>query len=110
MLGPAEGEIGMIIGVITYLVTLTDNALNEIWVTLGIDTYQKKRGLHLRGFQNIEDLWRPLRIRPVVKCQRHFVCVPRTLMIQRRELGKFGIVGGKIIILVHCQSAHSIGA
>ena len=110
MLGPAEGKIGVIIGVITYFVTLIDNAPNEIWVTFGIDTYQKKRGLYLRRLQHIEDLWRPLRIRSIVKCQCHFVCVTGTLMIQGRELRKFGIVGGEIIILVHCQSAHSIGA
>src|SRR5207237_7362282 len=110
MLGPAEGKIGVIIGVITYFVTLIDNAPNEIWVTFGIDTYQKKRGLYLCRLQIIEDLRRPLRIRSVVKCQRHFVCIARALMIQGWELRKFGIVDGKIIILVHCQGAHSIGS
>src|SRR5438874_3211046 len=110
VLRPAEGKIGVIISVITYFVTLIDNAPNEIWVTFGIDTYQKKRGLYLCRLQNIEDLRRPLRIRSVVKCQRHFVCIARALMIQGWELRKFGIVDGKIIILVQCQGAHSIGS
>jgi hypothetical protein len=53
MLGPAEGQIGVIIGVITNFMTLSNNTPNEIWLSFGIDTYQKKRRLYLRRLQHI---------------------------------------------------------
>ena len=100
----------MIISVITYFMSLSDNAPNEIWVTFRIHADEKKRRLYLRRLQDIENLRRPLRVGPVVKCQGDLVRVARTLMIQGRELRKFGVVRSKITILVHSQSSHSVGS
>ena len=78
----------MIIGVISDLVALRHDSPNESRIMFGVDPDQKKRRLHFGRFQDVENLRRPFRIRPVVESERDLVFAARALMIKRRELRK----------------------
>ena len=96
MFGPGEREIGMIIRVVSNLVTFVDNSLNQSRIFLSIYSDQEESGLHVRLFQDIENLRRPFRIRTVIERNRDLMLAARALMIQRRELWKVRVFRGEI--------------
>src|SRR5262249_39617526 len=67
VLRPAERQVRMIISMVPDFVPLVHNSPNKPRVTLRVHTHQEKRGFYVRGFENVQDLWRPPRIRTVVK-------------------------------------------
>ena len=110
MLGPGQRQVRMIISVVPNLVPFVDNSPDESGVFFSVYSNQKEGGLRVRRFQNVQDLWRPLRIGTIVKRDRDLVLTARALMIQRRELWKFCVFRGEIAFSIDCQLAHPIGA
>src|SRR6516225_5253466 len=81
VLRPAEGKVWMIISVVPDLVPFINDATNKPRVTLGIYAHEEKRRFYVRRFENIQDLWRPSRIRAVVKSDCDLVLAAGALVI-----------------------------
>ena len=78
----------MVIAVITDLVTLLHDSPNEPGMMFGIAADNKKSCSYIRRFQDVEHLWRPLRIWSVIEGQRDLVRAARSLVVERWELRK----------------------
>src|ERR1041385_4392027 len=96
MLRPAKRQIRMIISVVPDLVSFVDNPADEAGIMLGVCTNEKKRGLHVGPFQNIENLRRPPRIGAVIKSDCHLMFAPGPLVIKRGKFRKFCVLRRKI--------------
>src|SRR3974390_3411548 len=63
----------MRVGVIAELMALGEDSLDQSRTRLGVAADDEKRRLHMFGFEDIEDLRRPLRIGTVIECQCDFL-------------------------------------
>ena len=100
----------MIISVVPDLVTFVDDAPNEARIFLRVHAHEKERRLHVRRFQNVENLRRPSRIGTVVESDRDLMLAARALMIERRKFGNFVYLRGQITVCVHGELSHSVRA
>src|SRR5438105_8475542 len=100
----------MIISVVPDLVPLVHNSTNKPRVTLRVHTHQEKRGFYVRRFENVQDLWRPPRIRAVVKSDCDLMFATSALVIQRRELCKLHILRREITVGVHSELSGTVFA
>ena len=100
----------MIISVVPDLVPLVDNASNKRRITLGVHAHEEKRRFYICCFQNVQDLWRPPRIRAVVKSDCNLMLAAGALVIKRWELGKLHILRSEIAICIHSELSHPVGA
>src|SRR2546422_7366092 len=73
-----------------------DNSPDQPGIFLGVHSDQKERGLRVCRFQNVQNLWRPLRVGTIVKRDRNLMLPTRALMIQGRKLGELCVFGGEI--------------
>src|SRR6266568_2563649 len=110
MLRPAERKVRMIIGVVSNLVSFFDNATNKARVALRVYAHQEKRCLYVRSFENIQDLWRPSRIRTVVKSDCDLVLAACALVIQSWELRECDVFGCEITVRVHSELSRTVSA
>ena len=110
MFRPAIGQIGMVIGVIPDLVSFIDDAANESGIMFRIYADQKKGRVHVRRFQNIEDLGRPFWIRTVIEGDRDLMLASRALMVERRKFWKLCVFGREKTFSVDGKVPQSIGA
>ena len=110
MLGPGQRQVRMIVRVVPNFVTFVDDSPNESRIFFRVRTNQEKCGLRVCRFQNIQNFRRPLRIRAIVKSNRDLMLAARTLVIQRRELGKLCVFGGEITFRIDRELSHSVGA
>src|SRR4029450_11271552 len=94
MLRPAERQVRMVIGMVPDLMSFVDDATNKRRVTLCVYSDDEKRGLYVCCFKNVQDFWRPSRIRAVIKSDCDLMLAARALMIQRRKLRKLTIFRG----------------
>src|SRR4051794_13921839 len=108
MLGPADSQIGMVICVITDLMSLCYNPSNDIWVSLSVGAHEEECCLNMTSFKDVENFWSPLRIGSIVERQRHVMRAACTLMVQGRELWEFNVGVGEIFIVIDGQVTHSI--
>ena len=100
----------MIIGVVPNLVSFVDNATNEPRVTLRVYAHEEKGRFHVRGFKNIQDLWRPSRIRAVVKSDCDLVLAAKALVIQSGELRERHVFRCEITVRVHSELSRTVSA
>src|SRR2546423_8733873 len=100
----------MIIGMVPNLVPFVNNSPDESGIFFRVYSNQKERGLRVGRFQDIQNLWRPLRIRTIVERDCNLMLTTRALMIQRRKLGKLYVFRGEITFRVDGELAHPIGA
>src|ERR1051326_1369634 len=98
----------MIVSVISDLVAFVNNATNKPRVPLRIYTHEEKRGLHIGGFQNIQDLWRPSRVRAVVKSDCDLMLAARAPVIKSRELRGRAVFPCQITVGVHSNLSRAI--
>ena len=110
MLGPAERQVGMVIGVVPDLVSFVDDATNKPRVTFRVHPDDEKRGLYVCRFQDVQNLRRPSRIGAVVKSDCDLMLAARALVIKRREFRKLHILRREIAVCIHRQIAQSVGA
>ena len=96
MLGPGQRQVRMIISVVPNLVPFVDNSPDQPGIFLGVHSDQKERGLRVCRFQNVQNLWRPSRVRTIIKRDRNLMLPTRALMIQGRKLGELCVFGGEI--------------
>jgi len=59
------------VGVVTKFMTFGNDALDKVRIGLSIGANDEERGSDVLGSQDVEDLWRSLRIRSIVECQCH---------------------------------------
>src|SRR5438067_9297870 len=107
---PAERKVRMIISVVPALVPFVDNATNKPLVTLGVHAHEEKRSFCVRRFENVQDLWRPPRIRAVVKSDCDLMFATSALVIQRRELCKLYVLRREITVGVHSELSRTVFA
>ena len=98
----------MIISVVPDLVPLVHNSTNKPRVTLRVHTHQEKRGFYVRRFENVQDLWRPPRIRTVVKGDCDLMLATSPLVIQRGELRKLHVLRREISVCIHSELSHPV--
>src|SRR5437773_6178529 len=98
----------MIISVVPDLVPLVHNSTNKPRVTLRVHTHQKKRGFYVRCFENVQDLWRPPRIRTVVKGDCDLMLATSPLVVQRGELRKLHVLRREITVCIHSELSQSV--
>src|SRR6266540_2130600 len=110
MLRPAERKVRMIIGVVPDLVSFVDNATNKPRVPLGVYAHEEKGCFHVRGFENIQDLRRPSRVRAVVKSDCDLVLAAGALMIKRRELRERDVFRCEITVGVYSKLSRTVSA
>ncbi len=70
---------------ISKLMAFANDAVQQAGVLLHIPAHEEKRRGHLLGFEDVENLGSPLRVRPIVERERHLVSVAEALEIQCRE-------------------------
>ena len=110
VLRPAERQVWMIVGVVSDLVSFIDDATNKPGVTFRIHSHQEKRRFYVRGFKNVQDLWRPSRIGSVIKSDCDLMLAACALVIERRELGKLHVLRSEIALCVHGESSNPVRA
>ena len=66
-------HIGMREGVVPNRIAFAVNSLRDAGKLVGLDSNQEKSRSCILGFQDIENLRSPFRVRAVVECDRHFV-------------------------------------
>src|SRR6266566_4607208 len=100
----------MIISVVPDLVPFIDNATDKLRIALRVHSHQKKRGFHVRCFEEVQNLWRPSRIGTVVKSDCDLMLAAGALMIKRWELCKLHVFRREIPVCVNCEPSHPIRA
>src|SRR5438034_9042119 len=110
MLRPAERQVRMIIGVVSNLVPVIDDATNKRRVTLRVHSHQEKRRFYVRGFKDVQDLRRPSRIGTIIESDCDLMLGAGALMIKRRELRKLAVFGSEIAVCVHSEFSHPVRA
>ena len=58
---PCEGEDAMVVAVVAKLVSFTNNALDDLWILLGVFPQHEERGANALRFEGIKDLRRRVR-------------------------------------------------
>ena len=108
VLGPAKGEIRVVIGMISDLVAFRHDPPNESRVFFRVCSDEKKSRLHVCCFQDIEHLGRPFRVGSIIESEGDLMRVASTLMIERWELWELRICGGQIAIVIQGKGAQAI--
>ena len=70
--------------VIADFVPFAVHAFCHVAKFVGLDANQEKRGRHVLIFQNVQDFRCPLRVRTIIKCDRHLF---RTITVAADSVG-----------------------
>ena len=109
VLGPADRQVRMVVGVVPDLVAFRDNSPDEVRIFFRVCANEEKSGLHICFFQDVENLRSPFGVGPIIEGNRDLMRRARALMIKRGELRKLRIRGGEIAILIDRERTHAVG-
>src|SRR5215831_8708160 len=105
MLRPAKRKIRMVICVISNLVAFGHNSLHKRRIFFSVSSHEEEPSFDMGRLQNVEDLRRPFRIRPIIEGKRNLMRIARSLMIEGWELWELYIGSGQVAFLINFQLA-----